>query len=522
MYRRKIVLGAIAAVGLVVVAALLALWAVRATEANMRQAEQAHSLLAEHLQLSVHAYRLFKQLTDEVLLGAQANQSVARNKRAAIARSLARIRLLELQQRADLGTAAVPGAVEDTDGLEALIDTIVRDFEALLALPPGTPRPEQVAVILEDRIDVSFREAVNAALERQRGVVTRMQAQVRRVHGQLLAVSLGLAALAVLGALAAGASLVRGLSRPLAALQQGASAIGRGDFAHRVPQGYDAEFDAMATAFNAMAAQLAQHDAEREDARRALEAAVGERTVELTRANAELQRADAARRHFFADVSHELRTPLTIIRGEAQVALRAAQRPPEELREALRSVLDQAVGLSRLVDDMLFIARADAQAVRLQRRSIDLAALNEELLRDLRGQAQARDVRLEAAPVPAPGQLVADPDRLRQLLLTLLDNALRYSPPQGRVRLRWEHAAQGWMATVEDEGPGIDPSDLPHVFDRFFRGAGAGEPGRSDGGAGLGLGLAVARAIAQAHGGDIEADSAPGQGTRMRLRLPAD
>ena len=289
-----------------------------------------------------------------------------------------------------------------------------------------------------------------------------------------------------------------------------------------MPQGYDAEFDAMATAFNAMAAQLAQHDAEREDARRALEAAVGERTVELTRANAELQRADAARRHFFADVSHELRTPLTIIRGEAQVALRAAQRPPEELREALRSVLDQAVGLSRLVDDMLFIARADAQAVRLQRRSIDLAALNEELLRDLRGQAQARDVRLEAAPVPAPGQLVADPDRLRQLLLTLLDNALRYSPPQGRVRLRWEHAAQGWMATVEDEGPGIDPSDLPHVFDRFFRGAGAGEPGRSDGGAGLGLGLAVARAIAQAHGGDIEADSAPGQGTRMRLRLPAD
>jgi two-component system, OmpR family, sensor kinase len=518
MYRRKILLVALLAVAIVGAAALLAVWSVKSTERHLNQAEIAHNLLAEHLQLSVRSYRLFKQLTDEILIGRAANQSDVRNKRAIISVSLARIRDLELEQRSALGADAAPGAVEDTDALEALIDTIIDEFESLLALPPGTPRGERVTSILEDRIDVSFREAVNAALERQQGVVRTMNQQVDRVHVQLVGLSTALALAALFGALGASQLLVRGIARPLDALQEGARRLGEGHFDHRVPRGFDSEFDQMAVAFNGMAEQLSAQHASREDIRRQLEDAVDKRTRELTEANAALQRADDVRRHFFADVSHELRTPLTVIRGEAQVALRAAERDPQEYREALQAVLDQSIGLSRLVEDMLFIARADAQTIRLNRRPIDPTELTADILREMRRVADARQVTLTPAPVTDGPALLGDPDRLRQLLIILVDNAVRYSPAGGRVTVHWTPVEAGWELAVEDGGSGIDPQDLPYIFDRFFRGHGETHDDRAT--TGLGLGLAVAKAIVTAHGGQIGAESAPGTGCTIRAHLP--
>lgn len=515
MYRRKIRWVAWVAATIVVGAAVLSIWSVRATEQHLEQAKLANDLLAEHLTLSVRAYRLFKQLTDEVVLGTEANQAVARNKRAGVADSLARIRYLELEQREALGAGAVPGAVEDTDALEALIAGIVEDFEALRALPSGVPRAWRVDDILEDRIDISFREAVNAALERQQGVVNRMDGRIGSVHAQLVGASVGLVLIALVGALGANIVLERGIARPLSSLHAAARALGGGDLGYRVPQGFDAEFDQMAAAFNSMAERLSEKEASREETRRALEAAVAERTAALSEANESLQRADATRRHFFADVSHELRTPLTVIRGEAQVALRARQLGEVDYREALDAIHDQAVGLSRLVDDMLFVARADAQSVRLNRRNVDPVALTEEVFHALRQSADARSVALEQAFEGKQEALAGDPDRLRQLLVILLENALRYSPVGGRVRVEWARGAREWTLCVRDEGAGIDPQDLPYIFDRFFRGA-----GHDDSGSGTGIGLAVAKAIVSAHGGDIDAASAAGKGTTMRVTLP--
>ncbi len=495
-------------------AAALAIWSVVATQHHLRQAKTANSLLAEHLQLSVRSYRLFKQLTDEVLLGTLANQAVARNKQAAIDESLARIRYLELKQRDELGP--VPGAVEDTDELEALIANIAENFEALHALPPGEERASRVSGILEDQIDISFRDAVNTALERQQGVVTRMDHQIGAVHTQLVGVSTALLILALVGAFAANRLLERGIARPLASLYEAARALGRGELHHRVPRGFDAEFEEMAVAFNSMADQLSEKEASREETRRELEAAVEERTAALQEANATLQRSDAARRHFFADVSHELRTPLTVIRGEAQVALRGTNRSEDEYREALDAILDQAVGLSRLVDDMLFVARSDARTIRLSRRTVDPGQLCEDVFQAMRHKAEPRGVGLQCTMDNAGGHLSADPDRVRQLLMILLDNALRYSPTGSTIQVRWTQVDDHWHLRVEDRGPGIDPQDLPHIFDRFFRGTSEDE---SSGG-GMGLGLAVAKAIVQAHGGDIHAESTAGVGTVLHASFP--
>ena len=522
-YRSKIA----AVIGFAALAVMLAVglsvWTIQSTDRHIRQANVAQSLLTEHLQLSVHAYRLFKQLTDEILLGSAANQSVVRNKRQAIAESLDRIRRLELVQRRALGAEAVPGAVEDTDELEAAIELIIRDFQVALQLPPGPERSSRVDAILEERIDVGFRDRVNTALERQRDVVDSMNNRIHTVHARSMGVSVALVLATVLVGLGLGWLLVRGIASPLDTLRTAAETWSQGDFAHKIPASADGEFNRITRTFNDMADGLAEFAQQSEQTEQELQAAVAARTAELSAANQALRRADEVRRHFFADVSHELRTPLTVIRGEAQVALREQARSGEEYRDALGIVLEQAVGLSRLVDDMLFIARTDAERIRLMRQPIELDRLFEAVRRETAGLAAQRDVALETSVDPQVAELVADPDRIRQLLIILIDNAIRFSPAGAVVHICARLQGDQVALSVSDSGPGIDSQDLPYIFDRFFRGAGNAGADRGAGKgstSGLGLGLAVAKAIVTAHGGTIAGASPPGEGTTITATLP--
>lgn len=520
-YRSKIAAVIAFAALAVLSAASLSIWSVSSTDQHIKQANMAQGLLNEHLQLSVHAYRLFKQLTDEILLGSDANQSVVRNKREAIAQSLARIRRMELDQREALGADAVPGAVEDTDELENSIELIIRDFQAALQLPPGQERSARVDAILEERIDVGFRDRVNAALERQRGVVDRMKNRIQSVHARSVGVSVALVLATIMIGLAMGVLLVRGIAVPLDTLRQAAQTWAQGTFSHRIPMSSDAEFNRITTTFNDMADRLGEFDKQRERTEQELQAAVASRTAELSAANQALQRADDVRRQFFADVSHELRTPLTVIRGEAQVALRGDGRSDDDYREALRIVLEQAVSLSRLVDDMLFIARTDAERIRLMREPLQLDRLIDGVTGETARLADARDVRIAANVAPDATALTADPDRVRQLLIILIDNALRFSPAGGVVHVTTRLDGERLAISVQDQGPGIDSQDLPHIFDRFFRGSserGTHQNASSTGG--LGLGLAVAKAIVTAHGGEIAGHSPSGEGTTITAWFP--
>lgn len=517
MYRRKLIGFAVASASAVLVAAVMVVWSSRVTNNQINQVNTANALLAEHLQLSSTSYRLFKQLTDEILFGTLANQADVRNKRAIIAESLGRIRILEQQQRSALGTDFTRGSIEDTDDLESLIDSIITDFEETLLAPEAEPRgDQQVRFILEERIDIAFREAINTAVDRQSGVVAALNDRIDNIHLVIFWSSLLLALAATVLTLVGVARLVRAMSGPVDSLTRGAEAFAKGDLSHRVPRGFDAEFDEIAAAFNLMADQLAAQNVDREQARRELEFEVADRTAELTRANAALKKSDAVRRNFLADVSHELRTPLTIIRGEAQVALRQKDRNPEEYRDALSCVHEQSVSLSHLVDDLLFVARADANSLRIERQSVSLDALLPEIGRDLRGMADETGISLEVA-VDDGTAIIADPDRIRQLLVILVENAISYSPPATTVRIGAGGTADAHVVlSVADQGHGIDAKDLPFVFERFYRGS------RSDRRqAGMGLGLTVARAIAVAHDGEIEVESEVGQGTTFRVTLPA-
>jgi heavy metal sensor kinase len=219
-------------------------------------------------------------------------------------------------------------------------------------------------------------------------------------------------------------------------------------------------------------------------------------------------------KRFVADASHELRTPLSVIRGEADVAL-SHDRSPAEYREALATILDESRRLSRLVDDLLNLARADAGHVQLQVQEFYFNDLLAECCRIVQTLAASRNIDLECrsgGDVPFRG----DEELLRRLVLNLLDNAIRYTPPGGRVSAELEAEPDGVRIRISDTGPGIPADAVPHVFERFYR----ADKARSRQDGGFGLGLSIVKWIAESHRGAVELTSRAPSGSTFTVTLP--
>jgi two-component system, OmpR family, sensor histidine kinase CiaH len=216
-------------------------------------------------------------------------------------------------------------------------------------------------------------------------------------------------------------------------------------------------------------------------------------------------------REFAADASHELRTPLTVIRASVEYLRRHADEPVAAVGDALRDIDDEVRQMTSMVEDLLLLARSDSGAVTLERVPLQLDDVAAEATAALSAPAAARGVRLLVDPEPAP--ISGDPARLRQLVMILVDNAIRHSPAGGEVRIGVRSLDGTATLAVADQGPGIRSADLPHLFDRFWRAAGAPAGG-------TGLGLSIAKWIAEQHAGSIAASSPEGGGARFEVRLP--
>lgn len=228
---------------------------------------------------------------------------------------------------------------------------------------------------------------------------------------------------------------------------------------------------------------------------------------------ARLEAAFIRQRQFTADASHEIRTPLTAIIGQIDVAL---ERPRDtaSYQATLTTVREQAQRLARLASDLLFLARADAQALRVVTEPIALDSLLPAIVAQVEPLAAARSQTVTLTPAPAV--TYGDEDQLIRMLLNLLDNAIRYTPPGGRIAVDCTPANGSIAIRVADSGPGIAQEHLPRLFDRFYR----IDRGRNRAQGGSGLGLAIAQCIAQAHGGQITIESAIGQGSAFTVVLP--
>lgn len=515
MYRKKILAFAIVALVMVFLAGALTIWSTRITASNIVQLNMANALLTEHWKLSDNSYRLFKQFTDELLFGQSANQSLVRNKRALISESIDNIRTLEEQQRAALGAVATKGTIEDTQELDALIEEILEGFDSVITAPTSTASAQQIRYLLEEQVDNRFREAINAAVHRQTTIVNSLNSDIENLHHNISWSALVITILAFIAAFFGSYALIRNISIPVDFLKKAAESFASGNLDYRVHRGFDREFDAISAAFNEMAQHLSQEKVLRDKLNSQLEFEVRKRTNELTELNDTLQKNDAARRSFLADVSHELRTPLTIIRGETQVALRQGSKASAgDYQIVLDSVHEQSLLLSRLVDDLLFIARTDANNLQLNMVKSELNGLIEDTMRSFERQAAKHGITLNYQTSQEHIIASVDKERFQQLLRILLDNAIKYSPTDTLVEIVSSASKDDVVISVRDQGPGVNEEELPFIFDRFYR----SQRMRLEQPAGSGLGLSIAKSISDAHDATIWAANHE-KGFAINIRL---
>jgi signal transduction histidine kinase len=234
---------------------------------------------------------------------------------------------------------------------------------------------------------------------------------------------------------------------------------------------------------------------------------------------ARLKQSIEQQRQFMADASHELRTPVSILRGEADIALQVEERTPDEYREALRVVHHEARRLSRIVDDLFLLARADAGQQPLRPGELYLDELAGECVRAMRSLAARRGVRLSCH---AEGELPyrGDEPLLHRLLLNLLDNALKYSRPGGEVRVDLARRDGGYVMRVADAAPPIDADAAERIFERFYRVDRDRARSAPSAAGGAGLGLPIARWVAEAHGGSLRLAATSPAGNEFEVFLP--
>jgi len=276
-----------------------------------------------------------------------------------------------------------------------------------------------------------------------------------------------------------GVRSLRRVSRPLDELVDASNKVAEGDFSARVEVKGPPEVRTLLHGFNSMAERL--------------------------------QSNDQQRRNMLADVSHELRTPLTVIQGNVEGILDGMYSADEA---RLKSILEETQVLSRLIEDLRTLALAERGGLHLLKEPTNLAELVRDTVAGFETQIKDKNISIELS-LTQVDDVNIDPHRIREVLSNLIGNALRYAPGRGVVKVGLAGSGLGpekeASLFVEDNGPGIESADLPHIFERFYKSSDSG---------GMGLGLSIAKYLVEAHGGNIWAESAAGQGTKISFTLP--
>jgi signal transduction histidine kinase len=274
-------------------------------------------------------------------------------------------------------------------------------------------------------------------------------------------------------------------------LKSAAEKLAGGDLQTRVPVNGRDEVAALSTTFNQMAEQLQLADQKQRE-------------------------LESLRRDLIAWVGHDLQTPLASMRAILEALSDGVVDEPEMVKRYLLTAQRDVMSLSALIDDLFQMSQLDAGGFPLHRAPASLNDLVSDTLESFSQLAKQQEITLEGQVESDVDPVLMDTQAIGRVFNNLISNALRHTPPQGRVSVWVRREGPGVDVTVSDTGEGIRGQDIPHIFERFYR----GDASRRRGTGGAGLGLAIARGIVQAHGGDIHVQSEPGKGTQFTFHLP--
>jgi signal transduction histidine kinase len=346
---------------------------------------------------------------------------------------------------------------------------------------PERPTPGDVAFNLDKgaEIVVDGQQVGTLLVYSSLGRLTTAQESfLRQVN--LLLIAAG--AVAILSVLVVGSLQARRIVKPVRALASAAHRVAEGDLSQRIPVASDDELGEMAAAFNTMAAKL-EHQHE-------------------------------LRRRAMADVAHELRTPLSVLQVQLESIEDELTQPTPDVIKGLQA---DVTHLGRLVDDLRVLSLADAGELQMQTEPVEVAGLVRSVVERMQATARSEEITLEAQLPESNLYATGDAQRLAQVLLNLLSNAVAHTPPGGRITMSAQVANDDTLIVVRDSGEGIPPEDLPHIFERLYR----ADRARSRGAGGSGLGLSIAQSLVEAHGGTITVESQVGEGSTFTIALPS-
>ena len=409
------------------------------------------------------------------------------------------------------------------DAIEQAFTAVDAQLDALVRGDAEATRPvtlAQVADVLGSDAKRRLHELFNEAVSGERRAIAINLESEAFWHTVVFAGSMVIALCTFIISTILSWRATESIGSPVDKLLAATARVVRSDFSHPVQISEPTELSQLGNAVNSMAERMESSQRELVEVtqtKHSLESQVAARTRALERANAQLGAENRRRRQLLAELGHELRTPITVIRGEAEVTLRARHSNADEYRESLNRIIHQAEHTAQLVDDLLLLARGEASDLPIEREPVELAPLLRRLHTDVTALAAQRHQDLVLNVSSEGAMVLGDSQRLRQMVMILLDNACRYTPNGGRIELSL-HAddSDELELCVRDDGDGIPADEMPHIFDHSFRGRAAQKRAPE----GSGLGLPVAQLLAERHGGTLTIDSRPGQGTRVCLRLP--
>lgn len=480
----------------------------------------SNDVLQNYQQVSTLVFRELHLLGEQVMLGVTESEAVQTVREDILRKAISRVRHGITAEVAFDGDLSEGQDLEILGDIERVVEEIIRSsglINTALEADRQAEGANELNRLRSSGVAGHFSGLIESAIAEQRREVRLADEKAIALAQYVSQILPTVMSILVILTLLAVFVFSRSLRRSVGTLHDGVRAFTGGNLEHRIPPMREREFWRLGEAFNTMAREVSVHRSSLHDANVTLEAKVEERTRALRTSNRKLADVDVTRRKLLADISHEFRTPLTVIRGEAEIAMRGKNKGISEYRDSFQRIMDQADHTTRLVDDLLFIARVDAGEPRLTLRTVAISNMVETVCKEFATKAEKENVQIEIHSEDKEAVVLGDSGRLRQVFAILMDNALRYSERGGTVNVELVRTNSEIMVSFRDHGIGLTEEEADQAFERFYRGSKAEEHAR-----GTGLGLPVAKAIVEAHKGTITLEGKPGEGAVATVKMPAE